>query len=100
METVQKGWFALYDKYAEGKLEREFFLNEKKIMMPIWSGWKRNLRHLSRHRKQRKTEQVVVFQEEDDLTEGMKEKLIKKVVIYPGNRVEIVWKFEEHSIKN
>ncbi len=30
MEAAQKGWFALYDKYADGKLEREIFLNEKK----------------------------------------------------------------------
>ncbi|MCI8627728.1 MAG: recombinase family protein [Lachnospiraceae bacterium] len=30
MEVAQKSWIALYDKYADGKLEREFFLNEKK----------------------------------------------------------------------
>ncbi len=30
IEAAQKSWIALYDKYAEGKVEREFFLNEKK----------------------------------------------------------------------
>ncbi len=30
IEAAQKSWIALYDKYADGKLEREFFLNEKK----------------------------------------------------------------------
>ncbi len=28
--------------------------------------------------------------------QDMKEKLIEKVVVYPGNRIEIVWKFERH----
>lgn len=30
IEAAQKSWIALYNKYADGKLEREFFLNEKK----------------------------------------------------------------------
>lgn len=30
IETAQRGWIALYDKYADGKLEREFFINEQK----------------------------------------------------------------------
>ena len=29
-EAAQKSWIALYDKYADRKVEREFFLNEKK----------------------------------------------------------------------
>lgn len=29
IEVAQKSWIALYDKYADGKLERDF-LNEKK----------------------------------------------------------------------
>ncbi|NBH28481.1 hypothetical protein D3Z60_22695 [Lachnospiraceae bacterium] len=47
----------------------------------------------------RKAEQALMFLEEDELTEDMKEKLIEKVVVYPGNRIEIVWRFEEH-LKN
>lgn len=44
----------------------------------------------------RKAEQAVAFLDEDKLTENMKEKLIEKVVVYSGNRIEIVWKFKEH----
>ena len=44
----------------------------------------------------RKAEQAVAFLEEDELTEDMKEKLIEKVVVYPRNRIEIVWRFGEH----
>ena len=44
----------------------------------------------------RKAEQALMFLEEDELTEDMKEKLIEQVVVYPGNRIEIVWKFKEH----
>lgn len=38
----------------------------------------------------------MAFLEEEELTEDMKDKLIEKVVVYPGNRIEIVWKFEGH----
>lgn len=44
----------------------------------------------------RKADQAVAFLEEDELTEDMKEKLIEKVIVYPGNRIEIVWRFKEH----
>lgn len=45
---------------------------------------------------ERKTEQAMAFLEEEELTEDMKEKLIEKVIVYMGNRIEIVWKFEGH----
>ncbi len=42
----------------------------------------------------RKADQAMAFLEEEEMTEDMKDKLIEKVVVYPGNRIEIVWKFE------
>ncbi len=44
----------------------------------------------------RKAEQVMVFLEEEELIEDMKEKLIEYVVVYPRNGIETVWKFGEH----
>ena len=46
----------------------------------------------------KKAEQAVIFLEANELTEDMKDKLIEKVVVYPGNRIEIMWKFGEHLI--
>ncbi len=43
---------------------------------------------------ERKADQAMAFLEEEELTEEMKEKLIEKVIVYPGDRIEIVWKFE------
>ena len=40
----------------------------------------------------RKAEQALMFLEEDELTEDMKEKLIEKVVVYGEDAMEIVWK--------
>ncbi len=37
--------------------------------------------------------------EEEELTGDMKDKLIEKVITYPGERMEIVWKFEEMSLQ-
>ena len=42
----------------------------------------------------RKADQAVTFLEEKELTEDMKEKLIENIV-YSGDRIEVVWKFEE-----
>lgn len=105
IETAQKGWIALYDKYADGKLEREFFINEKKQYdadMERMEGELAALRQAQEEEEaaqegsERKACQAMAFLEDDELTEDMKEKLIEKVVIYPNERMEIVWKFEEH----
>lgn len=35
----------------------------------------------------------------DELTEGMKDKLIEKVLVYAEGRIEVVWKFEAYDKK-
>ena len=104
MEAAQKGWFALYDKYADGKLEREFFLNEKKKYDADMEQMEAELAALKQTQEaeesvqdgsMRKAEQAMVFLEEDELTEDMKEKLIEKVIVYPENRIEVMWRFRE-----
>jgi len=103
IEAAQKSWIALYDKYADGKLEREFFLNEKKQydadmekleqeLAVLWQAQEEE--ETEQEGSQRKADQAMAFLEEEKLTEDMKEKLIEKVIIYPDNRIEIVWKFE------
>lgn len=105
MEAAQKGWFALYDKYADGKLERELFLNEKKKYDADMEQMEEELAALKQAQEaeesaqdgaKKKAEQAVIFLEANELTEDMKEKLIEKIFVYPGNRIEIVWKFREH----
>lgn len=103
IESAQKSWIALYDKYADGKLEREFFLNEKRQYDADMGKLEEELaalrqaqeeQEIEQEGSQRKADQALVFLEEEELTEDMKEKLIEKVIVYPGNRIEIVWKFE------
>ena len=106
IEAAQKSWIALYDKYADGKLEREFFLNEKKQYDADMEKMEEELAALRQAQEEeeteqqgpeRKADQAMAFLEEEELTEEMKEKLIEKVIVYPGDRIEIVWKFEGHS---
>lgn len=103
IEAAQKSWIALYDKYADGKLEREFFLKEKKQYDADMEKLEEELAALRQAQEeeeseqegsQRKADQAMAFLEEEELTEDMKEKLIEKVIVYQGNRIEIVWKFE------
>ena len=104
IEAAQKSWIALYDKYADGKLEREFFLNEKKQYDADMEKLEEELAALRQAQEeeeseqagsQRKADQAMAFLEEEELTEDMKDKLIEKVVVYPGNRIEIAWRFGE-----
>lgn len=104
IEAAQKSWIALYDKYADGKLEREFFLNEKKQYGADMEKLEEELEALRQAQEEeeseqegsgRKADQAMAFLEEEELTEDMKEKLIKKVLVYSENRIEIVWKFGE-----
>ena len=103
IEAAQKSWIALYDKYADGKLEREFFLIEKKQYDADMEKMEEELAALRQAQEEeetkqqgseRKADQAMAFLEEEELTEDMKEKLIEKVIVYPGDRIEIVWKFE------
>ena len=103
MEAAQKGWITLYDRYADGNLEREIFLNEKKkydVGMERMEEELAALRHTQeedlQHGSRRKADQAMAFLEEEELTEDMKEKLIERVLVYPESRIEIVWKFGEH----
>ena len=108
MEAAQKGWFALYDKYADGKLERDYFLNEKKKYDVGMEQMEEELAALKQTQEaeesaqggaKRKAERAAMFLEGDELTEDMKEKLIEKVLVYPENRIEIVWKYGEHPLE-
>lgn len=105
IEAAQKSWIALYDKYADGKLEREFFLNEKKQYDADMEKMEEELAALRQAQEEeeteqqgpeRKADQAMAFLEEEELTEDMKEKLIEKVIVYPGDRIEIVWKYGGH----
>ncbi|HBA48737.1 MAG TPA: hypothetical protein DCZ91_13255 [Lachnospiraceae bacterium] len=105
MEAAQKGWMALYDRYADGNLERELFLNEKKKYDADMERMEEELAALRQaqeeeedlqHGSRRKADQAMAFLEESELTEDMKEKLIEKVIVYPESRIEVVWKFGEH----
>ena len=106
METAQKAWIALYDKYADGELEREIFLDEKRQYDADMERMEAELERLrqaqeekkmKREDSKRRVNQVIAFLGEEELTEDMKEKLIEKVIVYPENRVEIVWKFGGHD---
>lgn len=106
IEAAQKSWIALYDKYADGKLEREFFLNEKKQYDADMEEMEEELVALRQAQEEietgqegsrRKADYAMAFLEEE-LTEDMKEKLIEKVIVYSVNRIEIVWKFERHFV--
>ena len=68
---------------------KEIFLNEKKQYDADME--KLEEEESEQESSGRKADQAMAFLEED-----MKDKLIEKVVVYPGNRIEIVWKFEGH----
>ena len=47
----------------------------------------------------RNVAEALVFLEENELTEDMKDKLIEKVLVYAEGRIEVVWKFGDNVKK-
>lgn len=103
VEATQKSWIALYDKYADGKVDRELFISEKKKYDADMERMEEELLMLrqvqekeenEREGSGKKVDYAMAFLDEEELTEDMKEKLIEKVMVYPGEKIEIVWRFE------
>ena len=101
METAQQGWMALYDKYADGKLDRNDFISEKKKYDADMERMEEELVALRQRQEEeqdvqqdsgRNTAEALAFFGENELTEDMKDKLIEKVLVYAEGR-GVVWKF-------
>ncbi len=108
METAQQGWMALYDKYADGKLDRNDFISEKKKYDADMERMEEELAALRQRQEEeqevqqdsgRNAAEALAFLEENELTEDMKDKLIEKVLVYAEGRLEIKWKFESSSLE-
>lgn len=102
METSQQGWMALYDKYADGKLDRSDFISEKKNYDADMERMEEELAALRQRQGEEKGVQqdsgrnvaeTLGFLEENELTEDMKDKFIEKVMVYAEGRIEVIWKF-------
>lgn len=103
ISSMQARWLVLYEKYADGQMEREEFIAKKKQHDADISQLEDHLKELQvkqkrqqgkRQEAKEKYYQSLAFMEQEDLTEEMKEKLIDKVLVYPDNRIEIHWAFE------
>lgn len=99
---------ALYDKYADGKLDRNDFISEKKKYDADMERMEEELAALRQRQEEeqevqqdsgRNAAEALAFLEENELTEDMKDKLIEKVLVYAEGRLEIKWKFESSSLE-
>ena len=102
METAQQGWIALNVNFAYGKLDRNDFISEKKKYDADMEHMEEELAALRQRQEEEKAVQrdsgknvaeALVFLEENELTEDMKDKLIEKVLVFEEGRIEVVWKF-------
>ncbi len=102
LEKLRRGWMGLYDRYADGEMDRETFINQKREYNQETEKLETRLSVLqdkakqsveSADGKQQAVEAVLAYQECSELTEGMKENLIDKVFVYEGGRIEVVWNY-------
>lgn len=102
IESAQKSWMALYDKYADGRLKKELFIAEKKeydenikiLESELDALYLLQEREGNCKRYEETLDEAMMFLNDEKLTENMKEKFIDKVFVYPGNKFEIIWKFD------
>lgn len=102
LESMKKSWLGLYDKYADGEISREQYVQQKKDYDDQIERMEAELLILKADTADTDTEngeEAVELAESilqtDVLTEEMKETLIDKVIVFLENRLEIVWAYRE-----
>lgn len=102
METAQQRWIALYDKFADGKMNKNDFISEKKECDADMQRMEEGLAVLRQKQEEEKEVQqdsgrnvteALIFLEGKEPTVDMKDKLIEKVVVYAYRRIDVVWRY-------
>lgn len=103
--TLPPNFHFIFLNKLNGKLDRNVFVNEKKKYDVDMKSMEEELAVLRQRQEEelavqrdsdRNTAEALMFLEEDELTEDMKEKLIEKVLVYEKGRIDVVWKFGDN----
>lgn len=103
--TLPPNFHFIFLNRLNGKLDRNVFVSEKKKYDVDMERMEEELAVLRQRQEEeqevqrdsdRNTAEALMFLEEDELTEDMKEKLIEKVLVYEKGKIEVVWKFGDN----
>ncbi len=102
METAELSWKCLYNDYADRKISREVYSEKTAEYRQQKDNLEKELEKFEADIRNERLRQVQdkkinpileAFSKESKLTEEMKKVLIDKVLVYPGDRFEIIWNF-------
>ncbi len=104
LKVMEKSWMMLYDRYSDGEITREEYIKEKKKYNPDKERLEEKLEILkkqaeksgeSRDRREEMSAIMKAGYMQTELTEDIKDNLIKRVNVFSDERIEIEWKFEK-----
>ena len=100
LESVKKAKQMLFEKLADRSIDRETFKEKKALYDSEILELEQKISDASlaeslTAESDEKMDEVKFFLEVDALTDDMWEKFIQDVIVYPGDKLEIHWNFEE-----
>ena len=100
LESVKKAKQMLFEKLADRSIDRETFKEKKALYDSEILELEQKISDASlaeslTAESDEKMDEVKSFLEVDALTDDMWEKFIQDVIVYPGDKLEIHWNFEE-----
>ena len=100
LESVKKAKQMLFEKLADRSIDRETFKEKKALYDSEILELEQKISDASlaeslTAESDEKMDKVKFFLEVDALTDDMWEKFIQDVIVYPGDKLEIHWNFEE-----
>ena len=105
LKSLKHKKFTEYERYASGQMSKEAYLSKKILLDGEISKCEAEIRSMREELETKGTEKNVIspeldavcdmFREEDTLTYDMAHAFVKRILVYPQNRIEIQWKFRD-----
>ena len=106
MEELKYKKLGFYERYCEGYLEKEIYIEEKgkvdveirrcgEMVKEMEAEMKAAETEVAETRRTECTDVCEVFKGEDRMTYEMAHAFVEKILVYPEEKLEIVWKFRD-----
>ena len=102
IDASNRAWMLLYERYKDGSISREELVEQKAVHTLEVEQMQNRLKELEEKAVadsaewqvvQERQAEATAFMDETELTEEMKERFIKKVLVYPNGRMQVEWNF-------
>ena len=103
ISSEKKAWMKMYDKYADGKIDREDFLKYKREYDETIAGLNeklsgmRNLQDAMSAREGMDPDEADAVLDAEELTQEILDAFVERVEVFDSGRMEIHWRFDPEN---